>query len=226
MAEIATPGIRADAARNRANLLTAATRAFATAETAPSMRAIAREAGVGMGTLYRHFPTREALVDAVYEDQAKRLTDGATHLLHRFSEDEALRRWLDLFGTWLATKRGILGTLLAGGRPDTRHAASRREMLRAIETLLEAGTAAGVIRDDVGAEDVAASLVGIFTVAGGAAQREQAGRLLNLLMDAVRTPATKVTARRPAAVHVRPKRSKSANPSDNYPVQRASTEPD
>ena len=223
MRESATRGRRADAARNRATLLAAATQAFARAESAPSMRAIAREAGVGMGTLYRHFPTREALVDAVYEDQAKRLTDGATKLLQQFPENEALRRWMDLFGAWLATKRGMLGTLLAGGHPDVKHAASRREMLHAIEALLDAGTATGAIRNDVNAEDVAASLVGIFTVVGGADQRDQAGRLLDLLMDALQAPYTR-PATRPDSAHVRPSRSRSATPSGSSRVPRASTE--
>ena len=77
----ASPQLRADAARNREILLAAATRTFATSDTEPSMRAIAREAGVGVATLYRHFPTREALVDAVYRDQVERLSVGARDLL-------------------------------------------------------------------------------------------------------------------------------------------------
>ena len=173
--------------RNRASLLAAATQAFATAAAAPSMRAIARAAGVGTGTLYRHFPTREALVDAVYENQAKRLTAGAARLLRQHPEVEALRRWMDLFGSWLAAKRGMLGTLRAGGEADADHAASRHEVLRAIGTLLDAGAAAGVVREDVDPEDVAAMLVGIFFVAGGAGQRVKAGRLLDLLVDALQT---------------------------------------
>ena len=74
MTDVDTRALRADASRNRDTLLAAATRAFASAEAEPSMRAIAREAGVGIATLYRHFPTRESLVDAVYHDQVERLT--------------------------------------------------------------------------------------------------------------------------------------------------------
>src|SRR5439155_19700135 len=77
------------------------------------MRAIAREAGVGIGTLYRHFPTRESLVDAVYRDQVARLTDGARELLAQLPPPAALRRWMELFGAWIATKNGRLDTLLA-----------------------------------------------------------------------------------------------------------------
>src|SRR5438270_5516582 len=104
---------RADAARNRDQLLAVATRVFVSAEGEPSMRAIAREAGVGIATLYRHFPTRESLVDAVYQDQVQRLTLGARELLEQLPPARAMRRWMDLFADWLATKHGMLDTLQA-----------------------------------------------------------------------------------------------------------------
>ena len=173
MSEVEARTLRADAARNRDTLLAAATRAFASAETEPSMRAIAREAGVGIATLYRHFPTRESLVDAVYQDQVNRLTLGARELLEQLPPAEAMRRWMDLFADWLATKHGMLGTLLAmiesGELTD-----ARTQLLEAITTILDAGSAAGDIRPDVSAEDVAASLVGILTVAGKPGQYTQA----------------------------------------------------
>ncbi|MFE2647187.1 TetR/AcrR family transcriptional regulator [Streptomyces nigra] len=78
-----------------------ATRVFLTADTEPSMRAIA--AGVGIATLYRHFPTRESLVDAVYQDQVIRLISGARDLLGELPPTAAMRRWMDLFGEWIAT---------------------------------------------------------------------------------------------------------------------------
>src|SRR5579862_4294585 len=105
--------LRADATRNRDQLLEVASRVFVAAGTEPSMRAIAREAGVGIATLYRHFPTRESLVDAVYHDQVERLTVGASELLAELPPAEAMRRWMDLFGDWLMTKHGMTGTLLA-----------------------------------------------------------------------------------------------------------------
>jgi AcrR family transcriptional regulator len=178
---------RADAARNRDMLLAAATRAFASAEAEPSMRAIAREAGVGIATLYRHFPTRESLVDAVYQDQVQRLTLGARELLGQLPPAKAMRRWMDLFADWLATKRGMLDTLLAMVESgQMAHAQSRGELLDAITTILDAGSAAGDLRADVSAEDVSASLLGIFTVAGKPENQAQAGRLLDLLMDGLR----------------------------------------
>ena len=186
------PGLRADAARNRDMLLKAATRAFASAATEPSMRSIAREASVGIATLYRHFPTRESLVDAVYQDQVQRLTLGARTLLEELPPAEAMRQWMDLFGEWLATKHGMLDTLLAMiDSGEIAYGQSRTELLQAITTILSAGHASGELRADVSADDIAASLVGIFTVAGKREQQSQANRLLNLLMDGLRLPTTK-----------------------------------
>ena len=183
-------GLRSDAARNRDALLSAATRAFASAEEEPSMRAIAREASVGIATLYRHFPTRESLVDAVYQDQVERLTLGARELLGQLPPGKAMRRWMDLFADWLATKHGMLGTLLAMVESgEIAPAQTRAELLEAITTILDAGSAAGDLRADVTAEDIAASLLGILAVAGRTGDQAQASRLLDLLMDGLRPPA-------------------------------------
>jgi AcrR family transcriptional regulator len=186
-AERRTP--RADATRNRDQLLAVATRMFVSADAEPSMRAISREAGVGIGTLYRHFPTRESLVDAVYRDQVVRLTTGARELLDRLPPAAAMRRWSDLFGDWIATKNGMLDTLLAMIESgEIAHAQTRTELLAAITTILDAGRAAGDLRRDVTAEDIAASLIGIFTVAPRPEHEAKASRLLNLLMDGLRPP--------------------------------------
>ena len=181
---------RADAARNRDTLLTVATRVFMSADAEPSMRAIAREAGVGIATLYRHFPTRESLVDAVYRDQVVRLTTGARELLGHLPPASAMRRWMDLFGDWIATKNGMLETLLAMIESgEIAHVRTRTELLAAITTILDAGHAAGDLRSDVSPEDIAASLIGIFTVAPRPQHEAKASRLLNLLMDGLRTTA-------------------------------------
>ena len=191
MTDVDARALRADASRNRETLLAAATRAFASAETEPSMRAIAREAGVGIATLYRHFPTRESLVDAVYHDQVERLTLGARELLGLLPPAEAMRRWMDLFGDWLVTKHGMIDTLLAMIESgEIALAQTRAELLDVITTILDAGTAAGDLRADISAEDIAASLIGIFTVVGKPEQRPQADRLLNLLMDGLRPRPT------------------------------------
>lgn len=180
--------LRVDAARNRDAVLAAATRAFAAADTEPSMRAVARDAGVGIATLYRHFPTREALVDAVYRDQVERLKSGARELLDEFPPAEAMRRWMNLFGDWLSTKQGMIDTLRAmieTGQIALTH--SRDELLAAINAILVAGAAAGDLRSDVLAEDIAASLIGNHTVAGRPEQHAQLQRLLDLLMSGLTT---------------------------------------
>ena len=181
------PGLRADAARNRDVVLAAATRVFASADAEPSMRAIAREAGVGIATLYRHFPTRESLVDAVYRDQVDRLTRGADQLLTEHAPAQALRCWMDLFGDWLVTKHGMVDTLRemvdAG---SITHLQTRDQLLAAIGSILDAGRDAGELRADVRADDVAAALIGVFTVAGTSAREGQGARLLDLLMDGLR----------------------------------------
>ena len=183
---------RADAVRNRESVLDAATRAFAASDTEPSMREIARQAGVGVATLYRHFPTREALVDAVYRDQVGRLTTGARDLLAANPPARALRLWMDLFADWLTTKHGMTDTLLAmidTGEISLAH--TRGELLAAIATILDAGVAAGEIRTDTSAEDVGAALLGLLAVSGKRGHRAQAERLLDLLMDGLRAqPAT------------------------------------
>ncbi len=190
MSDVDARLLRADAARNRGALLAAATRVFASADAEPSMREIAREAGVGIATLYRHFPTRESLVDAVYHGQVQRLTAGARELLEQLPPTEALRRWMDLFADWLATKHGMTDTLVTMiDSGAIAHAQTRTELLQTITTILDAGNAAGDIRTDVSAEDIAAGLIGIFTVAGKPPQRAQATRLLNLLMDGLKPQA-------------------------------------
>jgi AcrR family transcriptional regulator len=189
LAEAETHAPRADATRNREQLLAAATGVFMSADIEPSMRAIAREAGVGIATLYRHFPTRESLVDAVYRDQVVRLTNGARELLGRLPPAAALRRWMDLFGDWIATKNSMLDTLLSMIQSgEIAHAQTRTELLTAIATILDAGRMAGDLRPDVTAEDIAAALIGIFTVAPRPQREATASRLLNLLMDGLRPP--------------------------------------
>jgi AcrR family transcriptional regulator len=181
------PRPRADAARNREALLQAATAVFARSPVEPSMRALAREAGVGIATLYRHFPTREALVDAVYHDQVRRLTNGATELVAAHPPAEALRRWMDLFAEWMATKTGMQTTLVAMIDADRiGHAHTRAELLAAIDVILRAGIDAGDIRADARAEDVAAALIGLLTVTGAPSGNPQAARLLDLLHDGLR----------------------------------------
>ena len=176
---------RADARRNRERLLAVAVRAFSSAGGADvPLDAIAREAGVGIGTLYRHFPTRDALVEAAYRTELDRLCDAAPELLAGQPPERALRAWMDRFVDYMTTKRGMATALKAliasGGNP---YAHSRDRMLAAVGTLLDAGAAAGTLRADVPATDVLTGLSGVTLATDG---REQAGRLLDLLLDALR----------------------------------------
>jgi AcrR family transcriptional regulator len=185
--------LRADARRNRDRLLDAAVRAFSQDGPDVPLDAIAKDAGVGIGTLYRHFPTREALVEAAYRNELARLCDAAADLLQTMPPDEATRTWMDRFVGYLTTKRGMADALRAviasGGNP---YAESRDRLTAAITTLLQAGAAAGTVRSDVEPGDVLASLSGVSLAAGEPAQRDQARRLLDLLMDGLRYRATAV----------------------------------
>ncbi|MEU5309467.1 TetR/AcrR family transcriptional regulator [Streptomyces sp. NPDC021562] len=188
-----SPPVRSDAARNRQALIEVAARLFGSASAAgePSLRLIAREAGVGIGTLFRHFPTREALVEAVYQDQVRRLTEGADHLLATHPPARAMRRWMDLFSEWLATKNGMIDTLRAMINNKQLGAAhTRTELLAAIDKILAAGRSAGDISADATSEDVAAGLIGIFTVAPITSSSAQAARLLDIFMNGISTPTT------------------------------------
>jgi AcrR family transcriptional regulator len=181
--------MRADARRNRERLVEVALRAFSSGEEV-TLETIARQAGVGIGTLYRHFPTREALVETVYRGELGRLRDTADELLASRTPDAALRAWMDGFADYVTAKRGMAETLRAIAATGAISPAQTQQTLTVtIKGLLDAGAAAGTLRDDVAAGDVLASLTGIFLVAGTTGQREQAGRLLDLLMDGLRSPA-------------------------------------
>ncbi|WP_328344200.1 TetR/AcrR family transcriptional regulator [Micromonospora sp. NBC_00421] len=179
--------LRADALRNRQRLLDTAVRAFSRQGPAVTLDAIAREAGVGIGTLYRHFPTREALVEAAYRSELAKLCAAADELLARLPATEATRAWMDHFVDYLATKRGMADALrlvvAAGTNP---YAQSRDLLMAALTRLLAAGVAAGTIRPDVDPGDVLAGLSGMSLAAQGPEQRDLAGRLLDLLMAGLR----------------------------------------
>jgi AcrR family transcriptional regulator len=184
--------LRADARRNRERLLEVAVRAFSQDGPDATLEGIAREAGVGIGTLYRHFPTREALVEAAYRTELARLCDAVPDLLAAMPADRALRVWMDRFVDYMTTKRGMADALRAviasGGNPFSE---SRDRLTTTISTLLEAGAAAGTVRRDADPADIVASLGGISLTAGEPAKREQAGRLLDLLMDGLRYRASR-----------------------------------
>ena len=179
--------MRVDAQRNREQLLAAAVAAFSREGPDETLESIAKDAGVGIGTLYRHFPSREALVDAAYRSELARLCDSVPALLVAMSADKAMRRWMDQFIEYTTTKRGMSDALrkviASGANP---FAESRSRLLTAFAALLRAGAADGTLRADLDPADLLASMSGVSLAVGHPAQREQAGRLLDLLLDGLR----------------------------------------
>ncbi|MEO3873426.1 TetR/AcrR family transcriptional regulator [Nonomuraea sp. B12E4] len=178
---------RADAQRNRDKLIEVARAAFAAADGTVPLEGIARGAGVGIGTLYRHFPTREALVEAVYAAELDDVTGSASTLLQELAPDAAMRAWMERYAAFVATKRGMADTLRAGwasGRIATP--ATRERITAAVATILARGAETGSLRGDVEPQDITVMLLGIF-LAGDTS--EQTGRLIGLVMDALRPTA-------------------------------------
>jgi AcrR family transcriptional regulator len=175
---------RSDARRNREKLLRAATAAFTGAHGQPvSLESIARDAGVGIGTLYRHFPTREALVEEVYRTELAEVAAAAEHQLTKHPPKAALRHWMDRYANFVAAKRGMAESLTAlfnagAVEPGTTHAS----IVGAVELLLRAGAEDGSLRADVRTDDVVSSLLGVFLVSSSP---EQTGRMLDLLVAGV-----------------------------------------
>lgn len=179
--------VRADARRNREKLVAAARTAFTEADDTVPLEGIARAAGVGIGTLYRHFPTREALVEAVYAAELDDVTASAAALLDRLPPEAALRAWMDRYAAFVATKRGMIDTLRAGwasGRMSTP--TTRARITAAIAEILSAGARAGSLRGDVESDDVTAMLLGVFLSTAAGSDPDQIGRLLDLIVVALR----------------------------------------
>ncbi|MFG1960989.1 TetR/AcrR family transcriptional regulator [Nonomuraea sp. NPDC049028] len=178
--------LRAHAQRNRDKLIAVARTAFAAADDTVPLESIAREAGVGIGTLYRHFPTREALVEAVYAAELDNITTSAPALLEQLPPQLALRAWLERYAAFAAMKRGMADALRAGqasGRIPT--ATTRERITAAITAILAKGADTGSLRADVDPDDVATMLLGIFLATAARDTPEQTGRLLDLLVDAL-----------------------------------------
>jgi AcrR family transcriptional regulator len=181
--------LRADARRNRDRLLEAAVRAFS-GNADVTLDAIAKDAGVGIGTLYRHFPTREALVEAAYRNELARLCDGATELREHGDPEKALRTWMDQFVEYMTTKRemgdALKRVIASGGDPFEQ---SRERLVEAMTALLRDGARAGVVRADADPLDVLIALSGVSLALPETGHEGQAGRVLDLIMDGLRVGA-------------------------------------
>lgn len=179
--------LRADARRNRDRLVQAATRVLADGSGAVSLEAIAREAGVGIGTLYRHFPTRDALIEAIYASELDALLDDAESLRRQLPADQALREWMTRHAQFAATKHGMLDALragLSGSGPSPSR--TRQRVTEAVDLLLRGGVEDGSLRADVEPDDVAVMLLGVFLVTARTGSPGQEGRLHDLMLDALR----------------------------------------
>ena len=178
---------RSDARRNREKLLAAAADAFATSGVSSSLEEIARQAGVGVGTLYRHFPSREALVAATYRHEVEQLCDSVGDLQATMAPDAALRAWMDGFIRYTAAKRGMGEALQAVMASDSAlYADAYAGLVAALDSLIGAAAAAGTIRPDGRGEDVLRALGAIWMIRDGEQREEQAKRVLDLLMDGLR----------------------------------------
>lgn len=180
------PPQRADARRNRDRLLRAAAAAFGAGDE-PALEAVAAEAGVGIGTLYRHFPSREALVEAVYRSELHALCEKAQDLLAAHEPSAALRQWMGNYADFVTTKRHMADTLravfTAGAIPS---ALTRNAVTGAVAAILAAGAEAKSLRADVDPDDVVTALLGVFLATDGPADRARIDRLLDLLAAGLR----------------------------------------
>jgi AcrR family transcriptional regulator len=178
--------LRADARANRERVLDVATRTFAKEGPAASLKAIAKEAGVGIGTLYRHFPTRESLIEAAHQSELERVCRSAGELLEEMPADTALRMWLGHWVDYLTAKHGLAQALQATAAeapPNVAFPGARAQALEAVGKLLDAGHRDGLLRQYVEPLDV---LVAANGTAMAALDPQQAERLLDYLMDALR----------------------------------------
>jgi AcrR family transcriptional regulator len=176
--------LRADARQNQDRLLEAAARAFARDGSDTSLKAVAKDAGVGVATLYRRFPTRERLIEATYRNETAKLCAAAPELLREADARQALRTWMDRFVDYMATKHAMADALYAVLATEGELRMQTRDLLtQTLTTLMTAGVEDGTLRADVDPNDVLMALGGVTLIAGTEGRRDLAHRLLNLLID-------------------------------------------
>jgi len=178
---------RTDALRNRKRILDVAKEAFGRSGANASLDDIAKQAGVGAGTLYRHFPTRESLIEAVYHAEVGKLAAAERELSAKLAPVEALRAWMLLFVDYIAAKQIIapaLNTLVDG--PSKLYESSRARIAGAIESLVKRAVKNGDVRKDLEPFDLVRALIGVSNVATGPQWRQSARRLVDILISGSR----------------------------------------
>ena len=176
---------RKDALTNRERILTAARAAFAAGSSA-SLTAIARQAGVGIGTLYRHFPSREALIVELYRHEIQHLIDLAPALLESHPPLEALRLWFGEVARYGQLKYGAAEVIHAATSDDEYY----EPFVRAIAVLLDQGAAAGELKKGLDPEDVLMQLSVLWRIDPEHGGEARAARILDLIVDGLRAPGT------------------------------------
>ncbi len=178
---------RTDAQLNRERILEVAKVAFTKSGPNASLDDIAREAGVGAGTLYRHFPARDALIEAVYRTEVEKLATAERRFAAAMSPIEALRAWMLLFVDYIATKQIIAPALNAYvGGPSKLYEGSRAQIQGAIDALVKRAIKNGDIRRDLDPFDLLRALIGVSNVASGPDWQQSARRLVDILITGSR----------------------------------------
>ncbi len=179
--------LRADARRNRDKLIGVAATAFAEKGVETSLEDIARQAGVGIGTLYRHFPTREHLVEVVYRRELESLAAAARELAEKHPPDVALEEWMRRFVSYIATKRGMSNSLrILMTSNSSLFAEGFGNMRGALEGLLKTASEQGYVRTDMDTADLMHALASIYSIPESPEWRERSLRLIGLLMDGLK----------------------------------------
>ncbi len=179
--------LRADAIRNRERVLEAAKAVFSQGGPEASLEAVARRAGVGIGTLYRHFPTREALYEAVYRREVEQLVELARLLEVETAPVDALRQWMRANVEFIATKKGMAAALALAARGSSDLAAySLDRLTRAVGELLQRAAAAGEIRADIDPEDLLRTLVGMCYAQDKPGWQARVLRMVDVFIDGLR----------------------------------------
>jgi AcrR family transcriptional regulator len=196
MAEQATNTVRrprADAVRNRERVLAAAKAVFSAGGPEASLEAVAKKAEVGIGTLYRHFPTRQDLFEAVYRREVQQLVELAEELRNAQnapSPVDTLRRWLRSNVEFVATKKGMSAALALTVQGSSDLAAFTFDRLtKAVGALLDRAVAAGEIRSDISPEDLLRALVGMCYMHDQPGWQKSVIRLVDVFVDGLRVPA-------------------------------------